>query len=144
VQPHVHLCRIAHQFRRATQLRGQLLARREAAVDVEELEQVDDGGPPVQLLRVSCRALLQLCDNINEGDLPGRWWCGGTAPGLADAAVGGGEAVGAPGVLPMPSFSRILLKNPMAISLRGWWDGATRLDCREAPPPIWSILQING
>ncbi|TDQ39333.1 hypothetical protein DFQ45_10221 [Thiopseudomonas denitrificans] len=42
VQPHVHLGRVAHQLGRAAQLGGQLLAGGQAAVQVQQLEQVDD------------------------------------------------------------------------------------------------------
>jgi hypothetical protein len=47
---------------------GQFLARREAAIDIEALEQVDNGGLPVKLLRVRCRALFQLRNDIDECD----------------------------------------------------------------------------
>ena len=60
------------KLRRAAQSRGQFLACREAAADIEEFQQVDDGGPPVSLLRVRRCALLQLRHDINEGDRPGR------------------------------------------------------------------------
>ena len=37
VQPDVHLSRISHQIRWAAQLSGQLFARAEAAIDIEQL-----------------------------------------------------------------------------------------------------------
>jgi hypothetical protein len=43
----------------------------------------------------------------------------GARPGFAGEAVGGGTGVEAAAALPMPSFSRILPKNPMGASL-GW------------------------
>ena len=69
VQPDVQLCRIPHQIGRTAQLRGQLLARAEAAVDIKELKQVDDRGSPVQLLRIRRRALLQLRHDIDDRNL---------------------------------------------------------------------------
>src|SRR5690606_14604130 len=48
VQPDVHLCRVFHEAGRATQLDGQLFAGRKAAVELQELEQIDDGSSPVQ------------------------------------------------------------------------------------------------
>jgi len=68
------------------------------------------------LLRVSRCALFQLCDDIDDGDGLG-----------ADVAVGGalalggvadvGAVVGFSAVRPKPSFSRILPKNAITISL---------------------------
>ena len=60
---------------------------------------------------------------------------GGGATGPADrpagAAAGGGAAAAA---LPMPSFSRIFPKNPMARSLGGWWHGwPCRIDRAQLP-----------
>src|SRR3546814_7804999 len=54
VQPHVHLRRIPHLVSRATQLGSQFLARGEAAVQAEQLQQVDDGRAP-EIGRASCR-----------------------------------------------------------------------------------------
>src|SRR5262245_21938461 len=105
MEPHVHLRRIRHQRRRASQLRGQLLARRQTAVDLKELQQIDDGGPPVEFLRVRRRALLQLRDDVDEGDRLGRrrgrrrrtrvLGCGG---GWRGGRGGGGRATDAEGL----------------------------------------------
>ena len=112
VQPNIHLCRIPHEIRRAAQLCSQVLTRRETAIDLEQLQQVDDGSAPVQLLRISCRTLLQLRDDIDDRDRLG----GGAVGTAAGLAAGAEVVVGVASLLPMPSFSSILLKNPMAIS----------------------------
>ena len=60
--------RITHQLRRTAQFSCQLLTRCQTAVDIEQLEQVDDGSAPIELLRVRLGALLQLCDDIHLGN----------------------------------------------------------------------------
>ena len=54
----VHLRRVGHQAGWAVQLRGQFFARSQAAVDVQELEQIDAGSAPVQRLRAARVAQL--------------------------------------------------------------------------------------
>ena len=145
MQPHVHLRRIPHQLRRAAQLRGQLLARREAAVDLEELQQIDDGGPPVQLLRVRRRALLQLRDDIDERDRPGRWRCGRQSLTWARGRGAGGEAgAAAAAVPPRPRVSKMVLKNPMVLSCDGGRDRGTRPKGGDGPRVTCSLGQIAG
>src|SRR5688572_23075139 len=51
VQPHVHLCRAVLKSRRRAQLLGEFSSSTSTAIDVEQLEQVDDRGPPVELRR---------------------------------------------------------------------------------------------
>src|SRR5690606_4399557 len=43
------------------------LARREAAVDVEQLEQVDDGRAPVEFLGIGGGSLFELRDDVDDG-----------------------------------------------------------------------------
>lgn len=50
MQPHLHPCRVTHQFRETAQLRGELFTGFEAAIHVEQLEQIDNGGPPVEFV----------------------------------------------------------------------------------------------
>src|SRR5690606_25231539 len=52
----------------AAEFGGELLARREAAVDVEQLEQVDDRRAPVELLGIRRGALLELGDDVDDRD----------------------------------------------------------------------------
>ena len=51
MQPHVHPGGVLHQLIRAIQLFGQLLAGGQAAVHVQQFEQIHDGDAPVELLR---------------------------------------------------------------------------------------------
>jgi hypothetical protein len=60
VQPHIHLCRIAHLVGRTTQLCGERFARSQATINSEKLEQVDNGGFPIELLCMLLREALQL------------------------------------------------------------------------------------
>src|SRR5262252_6636337 len=56
VQPHVHLSGVTHFVARASELAREALSRFETAVEVEQLQQVDDRCLPVELLRVrSCQ-----------------------------------------------------------------------------------------
>jgi len=103
-------------------LGGEFLARGETAVDVEQLEQVDDRDLPVQLLRVGGREFFQLRDDVDDGDRLRRRGAAGTLAGAGAAAGGGivgfGAGGGAASALPKPSFSRILPKKLMRTSLR--------------------------
>jgi hypothetical protein len=58
------------------------------------------------------------------------------------AAAGGGS--GAASALPMPSFSKMSLKNPMVRSFDGWRDRATWAEWRDAPQVAFSLVPIAG
>jgi len=122
VQPHVHLGGIAHEVGRAAELDGEFLAGREAAVDVEQLQQVDDRDFPVELLRIRRRQLLELCDDVDDLDgLRGRrGWRGGGAADVGLTRGGGVTGAGAGSALAdfKPSFSRILPKKLIVTSLQ--------------------------
>jgi hypothetical protein len=75
VEPHVHLRRVALAVRGAAELRGERLTSREAAIHIEQLEQVHNGSPPVELLRVRRCALLQHCGDTDRRCRRTRW-CG--------------------------------------------------------------------
>ena len=68
VQPRVHLCRAVLKSRRRAQLIGEFSSSSSTAIDVEQLEQVDDRGPPVELLRVLGRQLLEVSCDIDRRD----------------------------------------------------------------------------
>src|SRR5205085_9904663 len=76
VQPHIHLRRVAQFLRRAAELGGELLASGQAAVESEELHQVDDRDPPVELLFAGRGEALELGDHIDDSDRH-RAWCPG-------------------------------------------------------------------
>jgi hypothetical protein len=58
VEPHVHFSGIPHEIGGTAQLSSQLFTRFETAVDVKQLEQIDNRGSPVKFLRVCSRPLL--------------------------------------------------------------------------------------
>lgn len=68
MQPHVHLRGVAHLGRGTTQLDGQFLARRETTVQIEQLQQVDYGDPPVELFGILRGTRFQLTDHVHQAD----------------------------------------------------------------------------
>lgn len=77
VQPDVHPGGVLHQVCRAAQLLRQGLARCGAAMDFEQLQEVDDGGASVEFFQVRLRAILQLRNDVHGGDRLGRRRCNG-------------------------------------------------------------------
>ena len=68
VQPCVPLCRAVLKTRRRAELVGEFPSSSSTAIHVEQLEQVDDRGPPVELLRVLSRQLLEASCDIDRRD----------------------------------------------------------------------------
>ena len=67
VQPHVHLCRTVLKSRRRAQLIGEFSSSSSTAIDVEQLEQVDDRGPPVTGDRIGVRGVIRLFESADYG-----------------------------------------------------------------------------
>src|SRR5215475_6872295 len=66
VQPHVHVCRVAHLVSRAAELGRKRLARRKAAVETQKLQQIHDRDLPIELLGIGGGEFFELTHDIDH------------------------------------------------------------------------------